>query len=305
MNNSFITYGDEEVYHQGRAYIFYGDGSIPSSAGSADKNFTGENATGEFGFSVSSAGDMNNDGYDEVIIGAPGVDNAFIFNWTEDPIVLTGDSNSAFGWSVADLGDIDQDGSFDDVIVGAPWYNSNTGRAYIFYGNTPMNSSIDSTKADVTLTGESIADGFGYSVSSAGDIDGDGAVDVIVGAPFYDNNILTDAGAIYIFKGGLSMSTAAFWLHKGGTAGEHFGWSVSLAGKLDIDTNRDVIVGAPHYDYNFETDAGKAIALTNDTTIPEYHSIAIPIIVIILLFTTARKRYKCSSKRKGKRGVGK
>jgi hypothetical protein len=58
-------------YNQGRGYIFYGDGSIPTSAGSADKTMTGENAGDLFGFSVSNAGDFNNDGQDDVIIGAP------------------------------------------------------------------------------------------------------------------------------------------------------------------------------------------------------------------------------------------
>ncbi|MCK5603857.1 FG-GAP repeat protein, partial [Candidatus Pacearchaeota archaeon] len=71
MTDDFITYNAEEGANKGRAYIFYGDGSIPTAAASADRTFTGENGSDEFGFSVSNAGDVNNDGYDDVIVGAP------------------------------------------------------------------------------------------------------------------------------------------------------------------------------------------------------------------------------------------
>jgi len=81
-----------------------------------------------------------------------------------------------FGYSVSNAGDVNGDG-YNDVIVGAYGYNSSTGRAYIFFGGAIVNYS-----ADIILTGENTGDLFGISVSNAGDVNGDGYDDVIVGA---------------------------------------------------------------------------------------------------------------------------
>jgi hypothetical protein len=90
-------------------------------------------------------------------------------------ITMTGDSvNQKFGYSVSTAGDVNGDG-YADVIVGAPGYLSNTGRAYIYYGGPSMNNI-----ADVILTGEAADNYFGHSVSTAGDVNGDGYADVIV-----------------------------------------------------------------------------------------------------------------------------
>ncbi|MBK6877884.1 MAG: FG-GAP repeat protein [Ignavibacteria bacterium] len=96
-------------------------------------------------------------------------------------VTMTGESNSVFGNSVSTAGDVNRDG-YSDVIVGAHTYASQTGKVYIFLGGASMNNS-----ADITMTGEATANYFGFSVSTAGDVNGDGYSDVIVGAPFYDS----------------------------------------------------------------------------------------------------------------------
>jgi hypothetical protein len=196
---------------------------------------------------------------------------------------LTGEAASdTFGWSVSNASDINEDGSYDDVIVGAPGYSSGTGRAYIFNGGAPMDGT-----ADVTLTGASSGDKFGYSVSGAGDLDGDGAPDVIVGAPYWDNGTDTDCGTILVFKGGSSMDTTSDYTHNGTQSDEHYGWSVSLALNIEGGTTNTVVVGAPHYDGG--TDSGKTEVL-NAFVIPEFPSIFIPITMFIALFYIEKKR---------------
>jgi hypothetical protein len=85
-------------------------------------------------------------------------------------------SGAEFGCSVSGAGDVNNDG-YDDVIVGARTYSSNTGRAYIYYGGSSMDGA-----ADIMMTGEASGNYFGNSVSGAGDVNNDGYDDVIVGA---------------------------------------------------------------------------------------------------------------------------
>ncbi|MCB0729359.1 MAG: FG-GAP repeat protein, partial [Ignavibacteriae bacterium] len=161
-----------------------------------------------YGSSVSSAGDVNGDGYSDVIVGAynynSGTGRAYIYlggpamdNIAD--VTITGSANYFMGVSVSTAGDVNGDG-YSDVIVGAYGYNSSTGRAYIYYGGAVMNNI-----ADVILTGSATGDKFGESVSDAGDVNGDGYSDVIVGARFNDF-IAVDAGAAYIYFGGSSMN---------------------------------------------------------------------------------------------------
>jgi len=206
---------------------------------------------------------------------------------TPSYLTLTGESSGdMFGWSVSNTSDVNDDGTYDDVIVGAPGYSSDTGRAYIYHGA----SSMDST-SDLTLTGETAGDRFGYSVSGAGDMDDDGAPDVIVGAPFYDDGTDTDAGIIYIYKGGSSMDNTADWADKGENADDHFGWSVSFAGDVNNDGYQDVVVGAPGYDDTTpdpdNTDAGKSYVLS---TIPEFTMMAVPLSIVLVVLIIRRKK---------------
>jgi hypothetical protein len=230
--------------YTGRAYIYYGGSSMDNTA---DVTLTGEANDNQFGFSVSMGGDVNNDGYDDVIVGAHGYNSftgrAYIYyggsamDNTAD-VTLSGEATSNyFGFSVSTAGDVNND-SYDDVIVGAISYNSYTGRAYIYYGGSAMNNT-----ADVILTGEATNNYFGNSVSPAGDINNDGYSDVIVGAVGYQSF----NGRAYIYYGSNSMDNTADVTLTGDRIGDFFGNSVSTAGDVNNDGYDDIIVGASWY----------------------------------------------------------
>ena len=236
-----------------------GNRIFPDDGGDAFQNrtFTGSAALDLFGFSVSSAGDVNLDGYDDLIIGAFGNDaagseggRAYIYfgginvNSIAD-VVLSGEgTDNNFGISVSDAGDVNGDG-YPDVIVGASKSNSYTGKAYIYYGGSAMNNA-----ADVILTGEGVNTLFGYSVSAAGDVNGDGFSDVLVGAYTYSSS----KGRAYLFYGSASMNSDADVTFTGETINNYFGKSLSSAGDLNGDGYSDIVIGA--YRYNNYT--GKA-----------------------------------------------
>jgi hypothetical protein len=110
-------------------------------------------------------------------------------------------SGDLFGSSVSGAGNVDNSG-YNDIVVGAPGYLSNPGSAHIFYGDGMIPTS--GLTADKIYTGEATNDRFGFSVSGAGDMNNDGMDDVIIGAPFNDENE-TDAGKAYIYLGNQTM----------------------------------------------------------------------------------------------------
>lgn len=218
---------------------------IPDEGDALQTNgFTGNVGTFQYGYSVKSAGDVNGDGYDDIIIGEPlfasNKGKAFIYfgsvtiNTAAD-VTLNGESaNNYFGSSVSSAGDVNGDG-YDDVIIGAYGYSSNTGRAYIFFGGSSMNSV-----ADIIMTGESVNSNFGISVSDAGDVNNDGYSDVIAGASGYNSN----TGRSYVFLGGTGMDNTADAIMNGTSINNYFGYSVSDAGNVNGDSYDDVIIGA-------------------------------------------------------------
>jgi hypothetical protein len=211
--------------------------------------WTGEGeATGdEFGSSVSGAGDVNRDGYDDVIVGAPAYSSstgrAYVYLGsasglgTSAATTLTGEAIAdSFGGSVSDAGDVNGDG-YGDVIVGAAGYDAFTGRAYLYQGS----ATGLATSAETTLTGTAISEHFGYAVSGAGDVNGDGYDDVIVGAPLAG----TTGGQASVYHGSsLGVASVATATLSGVAAGDYFGSAVSGAGDVDGDGYADVIVGA-------------------------------------------------------------
>src|SRR5262249_41352712 len=188
----------------GRAYLYFGG---PGMDNVPDRVFTGAAAGDRFGTSVMGLGDVNADGFEDIIVGAYWNDAAgsnagrsyvFLGSPTMDTIadvILTGEfPGDGFGKSVCDAGDVNDDG-YSDVIVGA--YQSdaggpNSGKAYVFFGGNPMD-----VVPDMTISGEAPGDQLGYWVSSTGDLFGDGFPDVIVGASFNDA-AATDAGRAYV-----------------------------------------------------------------------------------------------------------
>ncbi len=233
-------------------------------------NWTAESdqASAEFGFSVSAAGDVNGDGYADVIVGARYYDNgqsnegrAFVYHGSAAGLSAAAwsvESNRAgayFGFSVSAAGDVNGDG-YADVVVGAPFYTNGEaaeGRAFVYYGSASGLNAAGAWSAE----GNQAMAWFGFSVSAAGDVNGDGYADVIVGTPSYDSG-QTDEGRAYLYHGSASgLNAAAAWSAENNQAGARFGWSVATAGDVNGDGYADVIVGADQYD-NGQTGEGRA-----------------------------------------------
>lgn len=165
------------------------------------------------GFSVSSAGDVNGDGFDDIIVGAPGITNgqnnegvARVYygslNGISSPfntLIEVNQAEAAFGTSVAGAGDVNGDG-YDDVIVGAPYYDdavANGGGIWIFHGSY---NGLNITNS-FSLKGEQVEDHFGQAVSGGGDLNGDGYSDIVVGIPGIDQSGMTNNGSVRAYFG--------------------------------------------------------------------------------------------------------
>ncbi|MCK5109460.1 MAG: FG-GAP repeat protein, partial [Methanosarcinales archaeon] len=213
---------------------------------------TGEAGNDYFGYSVASAGDVNGDGYGDIVVGAYQNDNggndagkAYLYLGSASGIsttaswVATGDvAYTYFGSSVTSAGDVNGDG-YDDVVVGAHGGNG-IGKAYLYLGS----ASGLSTTASWTAIGEAAGDYFGTSVASAGDVNRDGNSDVIVGACYNDGGG-NSAGKAYVYLGSATgLSTTASWTATGGVASDYFGSSVASVGDVNDDGYGDIVVGA-------------------------------------------------------------
>jgi hypothetical protein len=257
------AYADDAVAtNAGRAYVFYGGpGLVSKGALSADAIFNGSVPSGSFGFDAASPGDVNGDGYKDIVISGYNMTNssgvrtgrAYLYNMSYQGIsttgassadkIITGNNTGTLGWSVSSAGDVNGDG-YSDMIAGERGYSGNTGRAYIFYGNSSLNVLAGS--ASVVFTGNAAGDRFGNSVSSAGDVNGDGYDDIVIGSNANDST--SGANRAYIFYGSKSMTNmlagSASVILSGNTAADAFGCSVASAGDVNGDGYADVIVGA-------------------------------------------------------------
>jgi hypothetical protein len=245
----------------------------------ADASFWGEDADDWSGYSVASAGDVNGDGYDDFLIGAYGDDDGGILagqtylilgraaaDWgmdfdlsSADASFRGEDSYDRAGYSVASAGDVNGDGR-DDFLIGAYGNGdggSFAGQTYLILGRAAADwgMDFDLSNADASFWGEDDQDLSGWSVASAGDVNGDGRDDFLIGA-YGDEDGSADgwqpfAGQTYLILGraaadwgmdfDLSGADASFW---GEDTGDYSGWSVASAGDVNGDGRDDFLIGA-------------------------------------------------------------
>lgn len=252
------AYGDDEL----------GDwsGSIEVALGSASglgptvTTTAPDGATGDYlGLAVSAAGDLDADGYQDVIAGAYGDDDGGAQSgsatvWFGSPaglerpqklVASDGAEYDWFGVAVTGAGDLDADG-FEDVAVGAYGADpsgSASGAAYVFYG-TSTGLDLASEQLVVPDDGDT-NDAFGAALAGAGDLDGDGFSDLLIGA-YRAAAPAEESGAAYVFYGsgaGLDPSSQ-HTLAPTVQAGDALGFAVAAAGDVDGDGFDDVALGA-------------------------------------------------------------
>jgi fibronectin type 3 domain-containing protein len=238
-----------------------------------DLTVIGANADDLLGWSATAAGDMNHDGYDDVVAGgiqmgfgtppaATGPGFAEIHwghpapNATADR-TLTGETDGdMFGFSVSTSGDIDGNGR-DDLVVGAPRHVLNTnnpGLAYVYLSgyNGP------GADPDTTLEGTDNGDAFGYAVSICGDVNDDGYDDVLVTAPSHNSTTDFDVGKAYLYFGSSSgVGTTPDWTYVGKAQSDLLGYSASGVGDINDDGYDDIVVCAPACDAGSVTNSGE------------------------------------------------
>ena len=212
----------------GSAYVIFGHegafATIDVTNLTSSEGFAITSATGSPGPYATTAGDFNGDGLGDLIIGSPNLHvngvvtgGAYIVFGQTSGATVDLDNLSAssgiliqgdfIGYSISAAGDVNADG-YDDVILGAPGANGSAGRAYVIYGTPGTPGTIDLTALapsdGFVIEGQAAYDSLGASVSAAGDLNGDGFDDVIVGAPGTDVGDGTYAGAAYVIFGAAS-----------------------------------------------------------------------------------------------------
>jgi Ca2+-binding RTX toxin-like protein len=278
------------------------------AAGSGGFVINGQSANDHSGLSVDAAGDVNNDGLGDLIVGAPGsltaagwqsgrsyvvfgnlgggrVDLSAIASGIGGFVINGQSTYDSSGGQVAGVGDINADG-LADLIVGASFSDSSNGidagRSYVVFGKTGGGSvelsAISTGSGGFVINGQCAGDLSGDSVSGAGDVNGDGLADLIVGSPSSDpvagpyagrsyvvfgkaNNTAIDLSAVVNGSGGFVINGQSAW---------DFSGSVSGAGDINGDGLADLIVGASRSDPAAGHDAGRSYVVfgkANNTTI--------------------------------------
>jgi Ca2+-binding RTX toxin-like protein len=306
----------------GAGYVVFGTPSgLPSSvdlaavaAGSGGFVIQGGTANDNVGWWVASAGDVNGDGFDDVIIGAPGTDRtggafdagaAYVvfggnFGVTPAPVDLSdiaagiggflirgADGGDVAGWSVSSA-DVNGDG-FDDLIIGAQAADGpggtrpGSGETYVVFGGASSPSNVDlasfDSNAGIVINGVASGDASGVSVSNAGDVNGDGYDDLLIGARFANADGISDTGEAYVVFGGPDGfpqsidladvgTTIGGFVVRGDSEGALLGHTVSGIGDVNGDGFDDIALGAPFHIGLNQPNGGNSYVIFGRSTFP-------------------------------------
>ena len=278
----------------GVAYVIFGGkygyanfdlSTVDLSTSGLGFKIIGVSAAAAFSISVSNAGDFNNDGIDDIVIGSNGrstqtgaayvvfgsktvhsdidLNSGTLFS-SGRGFIITGESSvDSFGVSVASAGDINKDG-VDDIIIGARGAASNLGSVYIIYGHSSPFTNIDLSSVDLSaskrgfkIIGASAGDLIGSSVSGTGDVNNDGIDDVIIGATRCRTDTSTVYGAQVVYVifgqkdrftdihlGTVDLSASRMGFDITGSSSDMLGYSVRAGRDLNKDGVGDIIIGS-------------------------------------------------------------
>ncbi len=261
----------------------------PVITGDHDVRLRGDQKRGYFGVSMANAGDINGDGFTDVIIGADFYDGGetnegavFVFHGTNEGLDreptkrLEIDAEGAqLGNSMDSAGDVNGDG-FGDIIVGARRLNDtgfDQGAAFVWYGSPTGLSDLP----DWGVLGLNAHDLLGTVVVGVGDLDGDGFDEVGIGAPGVDveeqveivtedstvrivTEIRRNAGTALFYHGsGAGLPSVATRAIVGAEDYDEVGTDIAGPGDIDNDGYDDLLLGVPGYDEGDTEDVGKAV----------------------------------------------
>ncbi len=227
------------------AWVFYGSPiGLPAQA---DWTTTG---TGGYGGTVGTAGDVNGDGYADVVVA--GTDTVYVYHGDMAGLTpgtptwsRTVQGSSAYPCTAATAGDVNGDG-YADLIVGVPYTLNSEGKVLLFYGSA---LGLDAPLSEIW--GEAAGDHFGISVGTAGDVNSDGFADVLVGAPdaeYPDPWNPSEIGKAYIYFGSFQgvQSDQEPWIYFWRNYADFIGSQVAVAGDVDGDGFADVLMAGAH-----------------------------------------------------------
>ncbi|MDZ7965347.1 MAG: hypothetical protein RM368_10270 [Nostoc sp. DedSLP03] len=303
--------------YTGQSYVVFGRTNLGSGGSLNLSSLDGTNGFLINGIaessSVSNAGDINNDGIDDLIIGAPGASPNGNYRAGQSYVVFGGTNlgsggslnlssldgtngflingiteNNLLGAFVNNAGDINNDG-IDDLIVGAlnlyPYSRNYPWQSYVVFGKRNLGSggtlnlsSLDGTNGFL-INGITVGDDSeGISIRNAGDINNDGIDDLIIGAPAAKPNGIRNAGQSYVVFGGRNLGSGGIFnlaflngnngfIINGIAANDFSGKSVSNAGDINNDGIDDLIIGAPYANPNGKEVAGQSYVVFGGTNI--------------------------------------